>query len=146
MRRIALLTLAGLFASGGAALAYFSPPLSAYSYYYGFTSQHLHVHVTLVYGNKLTDIDYNVNAPCSDGHSGAETYDWPSSKHPIPIKHGNFSGSTKDNIGAATTFTGKLKGKLITGSFTLTDQRTSTEYCASGKVTFKVTRGPLKNW
>ena len=146
MRRIAVLTVVGIFASGGAALAVSTPPPSAYSYYYGFTRQGLHVTVILQYGKEVEDIHYNVHFICRDGTSGVQTFDWPFSKHPIPIKHAKFSGTDAGIFSSATTFDGKLNGKHITGSFTLTFKQNAVKCSSGGAVAYKTTRGALKNW
>lgn len=144
VRRVALLSALGLLASGGG-LALALPAQGTYSYYYGFTSQHLHVTVIL-YGKKLADMHYNVNMTCTNhGPSGVTTYDWPFSKHPIPLKNGVFSGTAKTYSNTSTTFQGKLNGKHITGSFRVTS-RSGKVRCSSGSITYKTTHGPLKNW
>lgn len=147
VRRVALLSALGLLVSGGA-LAVDLPARGTYSYYYGLTSQNLHVTVILVHGPKLFDMHYNVNMTCTNGGpSGVTTYDWPFSKHPIPIKNHTFSGTAKTYSNTVTTFQGKLSvnGKHVTGWFKVTSKNGKVK-CSSGSVSYKTTRGPLKNW
>lgn len=151
MRRIGLLAVVGLLVLAGAARAFNFVPQSAFSYYYGFTSQHLKLSATLVYGKKLWDFDYRVAVNCADGrHLSPESFDWPSTgapgRKPRPIKHGAFKFTDTSYASTATTVTGKVHGKHskhISGSFTLTtDINNST--CKSGLVSYKLTRAPFK--
>jgi hypothetical protein len=146
VRTIAVLTVIGVLASAGAALAVSTPPPSAYSYYYGLTRQGLHVTVILQYGKQVEDMHYNVHFTCKDGTSGVQTFDWPFSKSPIPIKHAKFSGTDKGIFSSATTFDGTLNGTHIAGSFTLHFKQSSVKCSSGGAVAYKTTRGALKSW
>ena len=149
MRRIVLLSVVGVLASGGVAYAggtFVPVPQSAFSYYYGHTSQGLKVRAILVYGKKLWDFEYTVKYTCSDGTTSQVLFDWPSTAHPRPIKQGVFSFTDTSFANTATTVKGHLKGKNITGSFTLTSECTSNTALVgnSGTVTYKVTRGKFR--
>jgi hypothetical protein len=143
-----LLTAVGLLASGGVAYAggtFVAVPQSAFSYYYGFTSQHLHVLATLVYGKKLWDFQYAVKYACSDGTTDEGRFDWPSTAPPRPIKHGSFSFTDKSFAKTKTTVNGHVKGKTITGSFTLTSECLNSTITGTATVTYKLTRGPFRS-
>jgi len=62
-------------------------PQSAFSYYYGYTSQGLKVSETLVYGEEALGFRLHGECKCRDGTTSEGLFDWPST---APPPHGSF--------------------------------------------------------
>jgi len=109
-------------------------------YYNGKTSQKRPVHL-IVNGTQLSELLIDAVYAC-DGNSPPtfeQTLD-PVGKDE-QIKHGSFKASFKSYDGGVGHFSGKFKGKRVSGSFSEVLPM-GAETCKTGNITFEAKRGP----